>query len=203
MRKTKLRKNPDYFVHESCYIDRGVEIGKGTRIWYFSHISEGAKIGENCIFGQNVMIGPGVKVGNNCKIQNNVSIYKAVKLEDDVFCGPSCVFTNVYNPRAFIERKDKFMPTLVKKGATIGANATIVCGINIGRYSMVGAGALVRKNVNDHALVAGVPAVQIGWVCKCGVSLKGLDGNETVLCRECKKKYRLAGGKLKEISFGR
>lgn len=190
---------PDYFVHESSYIDDGVKIGKGTKIWHFSHILEGVEIGRDCVVGQNVMMGPKVKIGNHCKIQNNVSIYKAVRLEDEVFCGPSCVFTNVYNPRAFIERKEEFRPTLVKTGATIGANATIICGVIIGRYAMVGAGALVRADIGDYALVVGVPARQIGWVCKCGVSLKGIKNNEIVQCSDCKNKYKLSGNKLTAI----
>ncbi len=161
-----------YFVHESAYIDEGVSIGEGTKIWHFSHILKGSKIGKNCIIGQNVAIGPDVTIGNKCKIQNNVSIYKGVTLEDGVFCGPSCVFTNVYNPRAFVERKHEFKQTLVKRGATIGANATIVCGVTIGKYSMTGAGAVVKSDVPDHGITAGVPAKQIGWACKCGTTLK-------------------------------
>ncbi|HPP16557.1 MAG TPA: DapH/DapD/GlmU-related protein, partial [Dictyoglomaceae bacterium] len=157
-----------YFVHESSYIDEDVKIGEGTKIWHFSHILKGSKIGRNCVLGQNVMVGPNVKIGNNVKIQNNVSVYEKVEIEDDVFCGPSMVFTNVINPRAFIERKHEFRKTLVKKGATIGANATIVCGVTIGEYALVGAGAVVTKDVPPYALVVGVPARQIGWVCKCG-----------------------------------
>lgn len=178
-----------YFVHESSYIDQDVEIGQGTKIWHFSHILKGTRIGKNCIIGQNCMIGPDVIIGDRCKIQNNVSIYKGVILEDDVFCGPSCVFTNVYNPRAFIERKHEFLPTIVKKGATIGANATIVCGVTIGRYSMIGAGAVVKKDVPDYAIVVGVPARQIGWVCKCGVTLKFNNGY--AVCSNCGNEYEL------------
>ncbi|MEO0091415.1 MAG: Gfo/Idh/MocA family oxidoreductase [candidate division WOR-3 bacterium] len=180
-----------YFVHPSALIDNNVEIGEGTKIWHFSHILSGTKIGKNCVIGQNVMIGPDVKIGNKCKIQNNVSIYKAVTLEDEVFCGPSCVFTNVYNPRAFVERKDEFLPTLVKKGASIGANATIVCGNTIGKYAFVGAGAVVKKDVPDYALVVGVPARQIGWVCKCGVPLKNFDKNKKTTCKNCGSQYSL------------
>lgn len=183
-----------YFVHESAFVDDGVAIGDGTKVWYFSHILKGSKIGKNCNIGQNVMIGPDVTLGNRCKVQNNVSLYKGVVLEDEVFCGPSCVFTNVYNPRAFIERKHEFKQTLVKKGATIGANATIVCGTTIGRYAMIGAGAVVKKDVPDHAIVAGVPARQIGWACKCGTTLKFNDDHTT--CGYCGDKYLLKEGKL-------
>ena len=183
-----------YSVHESAYVDEGVEIGEGTKIWYFSHILKGSKVGKNCIISQNVMVGPNVEVGNRCKIQNNVSVYTGVKLEDEVFCGPSCVFTNVYNPRAFIERKHEFKQTLVKRGATIGANATIVCGTTIGRYAMIGAGAVVKKDVPDHAIVAGVPAKQIGWACKCGTTLKF--NSEYATCGYCGDKYLLKNNNL-------
>ncbi len=179
----------DYFVHESSFVDESVEIGKGTKVWHFSHILKNTKIGENCIVGQNVMIGPDVIIGNRCKIQNNVSVYKGVTLEDEVFVGPSAVFTNVYNPRAFIERKHEFKDTLVRRGATIGANATIVCGVTIGRYAMVGAGAVVKSDVPDYAIVAGVPARQIGWACKCGVSLRVKDSN--AICEHCGNEYRI------------
>ena len=160
-----------YFVHESSYIDENVEIGDGTKIWHFCHILKNTQIGKSCIIGQNCMIGPDVKIGNNCKIQNNVSVYKGVTLEDNVFIGPSAVFTNVLTPRAFIERKHKFKSTFVKKGATIGANATIVCGITIGEYALIGAGAVVTKDVPPYSLVLGNPAKKVGWVCKCGVVL--------------------------------
>ena len=183
-----------YFVHESSYIDENVEIGEGTRIWYFNHILKDARIGRNCIIGQNVSIESGVTIGDRCKIQNNVSIYKGVVLEEEVFCGPSCVFTNVYNPRAFIERKAEFRPTLVKRGATIGANATIVCGATIGRYALVGAGAVVKSDVPDYAIVAGVPARQIGWACKCGTTLKF--GNGKAVCAYCANEYRLEDEKF-------
>ena len=162
----------NYFVHESSYIDDGVKIGEGTKIWHFSHILSNSKIGQNCTIGQNVVIGPDVEIGNNCKIQNNVSVYKGVTLEDGVFCGPSMVFTNIYNPRAEIRKMDQVRPTLVKKGATIGANATIICGTTLGRYSFIGAGAVVTKNVPDYALIVGNPAKQIGWACECGELLK-------------------------------
>jgi UDP-2-acetamido-3-amino-2,3-dideoxy-glucuronate N-acetyltransferase len=159
------------FIHESAYVDDPCEIGEGTKIWHFSHILGHVKIGKNCVFGQNVVVGPNVAVGDNCKIQNNVSIYKGVTLEEGVFCGPSCVFTNVNNPRAEIERKDEFLPTLVKRGATIGANATIVCGHDLGAYCFVGAGAVVACNVPAYALMAGVPAWRIGWMSKAGARL--------------------------------
>jgi len=170
MEKEKMEK--EYFAHPSAIIDEGATIGKGTKIWHFCHILRNTIIGSNCVLGQNVMAGPDVSIGNNCRIQNNVSVYKGVTLEDDVFCGPSCVFTNVINPRAFISRKEGFKATLVKKGATIGANSTIICGIVIGRYAFVGAGAMVRSDVPDYGLVIGVPAKHSGWICKCGVTLR-------------------------------
>jgi UDP-2-acetamido-3-amino-2,3-dideoxy-glucuronate N-acetyltransferase len=186
----------DYFVHESACIDEGTKIGSGTKIWHFTHVLKGSTIGEDCIIGQNVMIGPGVTIGDRCKIQNNVSVFKAVILEDEVFCGPSSVFTNVYNPRAFIERKSEFLPTLVKRGATIGANATIICGNTIGQYAMVGAGAVVTKDVPDHALMMGVPAVQVGWVCRCGTTLRF--ENDVARCNYCGRGCRLVQGKMEE-----
>jgi UDP-2-acetamido-3-amino-2,3-dideoxy-glucuronate N-acetyltransferase len=164
----KLTASSDFFVHPSAVIDAGCRIGAGTKIWFFSHVLKGSQIGTRCIIGQNVMIGPDVTVGNNCKIQNNVHIYAGVTLEDGVFCGPSCVFTNVNNPRAEIERKDEFRPTVVGRGATIGANATIVCGHRIGRYAFVAAGAVVTRDVPAHALVAGNPARRIGWMSEAG-----------------------------------
>jgi len=166
-----------YFVHESAYVDEGAEIGAGTRIWYFTHVFAQARIGRDCIIGQNVMIGPCVTIGNRCKIQNNVSIYPGVTLEDGVFCGPSCVFTNVINPRAEIERKDEFLPTIVGRGATIGANATIVCGHRIGSYSFIAAGAVVTRAVVAHALMAGNPARRIGWMSRAGYRL-----DENLVC---------------------
>lgn len=161
----------DFFVHPSALIDDGAEIGAGSKIWHFSHVLAGSKIGRNCVLGQNVMAGPDVTFGDGCKIQNNVSIYKGIVLEDDVFCGPSCVFTNVRTPRAFVERKDEFIQTVVKRGASIGANATIVCGVSIGRYAMIGAGAVVTHDVPDHALVVGTPAKALGWVSRTGERL--------------------------------
>lgn len=183
----------NFFIHESAYIDEGCTIGAGTKIWHFSHILSGVKIGRNCVIGQNVMIGPDVVVGNDCKIQNNVSLYKGIELEDGVFCGPSCVFTNVYNPRATVERKNEFLKTLLKKGATIGANATIVCGITLGEYCFIGAGAVVVKNVPPFACIVGNPARFIGWRCCCGEKL-----NETYVCNRCNSKYELNNGCLKK-----
>jgi len=193
----KIEDNKKFFIHPSSYIDEDVSIGYGTKIWHFSHILKGTKIGENCIIRQNVMIGPDVTVGDRCKIQNNVSIFKGVTLEDEVFCGPSCVFTNVYNPRAFIERKHEFKDTLVKRGATIGANATIICGVTIGKYAFIGAGAVVREDVPDYALVVGNPAKIKGWVCRCGVRLRF--ENEKGICFACGKKYKKNNNKITEI----
>jgi UDP-2-acetamido-3-amino-2,3-dideoxy-glucuronate N-acetyltransferase len=183
---------PDVHVHESVVIDEGSEIGSGTKIWHFSHILSGSHIGEHCNVGQNVVIGPKVSIGNNCKIQNNVCIYEGVTLEDGVFCGPSMVFTNVYNPRAEIRKMDQLRPILVKKGATIGANATIICGITLGRYCFIGAGAVITKDVPDHALMVGNPGKQIGWVCKCGESL-----TDDLTCTVCGNKYKKVESGLK------
>ncbi|MBI5055558.1 MAG: Gfo/Idh/MocA family oxidoreductase [Nitrospirae bacterium] len=186
--KTESRTR-NYHLHESAYIDADTSIDEGTRIWHFSHVLKGSRIGKNCIIGQNVTVGPDAVIGDRCKIQNNVSVYKGVILEDEVFCGPSCVFTNVYNPRAFIERKHEFRQTLVKKGATLGANSTIVCGVKIGEYSMIGAGAVVKTDVPDHAIVAGVPARQIGWTCRCGTTLRFND--KQGICADCDNEYML------------
>jgi len=187
-----------YFIHPTSIIDKPCEIGEGTKIWHFSHIMSGTKIGKDCIIGQNVFIGKGVKIGNNVKIQNNVSVYEGVILEDDVFCGPSMVFTNVINPRSHVSRKHEFKPTLVKKGATIGANATIICGHTIGEYALIGAGAVVTKDVPPYAIVAGVPARQIGWACKCGTTLK-FDENDYSKCPYCKNEYQLNNGKIEVV----
>lgn len=184
----------DYFVHPSSCIDENVKIGSGTKIWHFCHILKNTEIGENCIFGQNCMVGPNVKIGNKVKVQNNISIYEGVEIEDEVFCGPSMVFTNVINPRAFIERKAEFKKTLVKKGATIGANATIVCGVTIGRYALIGAGAVVVTDVPDYALFLGVPARLKGWVCKCGNTLKF--ENFKGICKYCANEYVIKDEKL-------
>ncbi|MDW8235310.1 MAG: Gfo/Idh/MocA family oxidoreductase [Bacteroidia bacterium] len=174
-----------YFVHPTAVIDEDVEIGEGTRIWHFSHILKGSRIGKNCVLGQNVVVGPYVKVGNNCKIQNNVSLYYGVELEDGVLCGPSCVFTNDKYPRAFIDRRNEFLQTRVRRGATIGANATIMCGVSIGCYAMIGAGAVVLYDVPDHALVVGNPARQIGWVCECGETLTEKEPEQLYYCPRC------------------
>lgn len=177
-------------IHETAWVDDGASIGEGTRIWHFCHIMPGAVIGAGCTLGQNVVVMPGVKVGNNVKIQNNVSLYEGVELEDDVFCGPSCVFTNVATPRSHVSRKHQYIPTLVKRGATLGANATVVCGNTIGRYAFVAAGAVVTRDVGDYALVAGVPARRIGWVCDCGAVLRALGAEWT--CSECGRQYYIA-----------
>ncbi|NMF06138.1 acyltransferase [Clostridium beijerinckii] len=177
----------NYFVHESSYIDNDVVIGDGTKIWHFSHIMSNSVIGEKCNIGQNVVISPGVKIGDGVKIQNNVSVYTGVICEDYVFLGPSCVFTNVVNPRSFIERKSEYKETIIGKGASIGANVTIVCGHNIGKYALVGAGAVVTKHIPDYALVVGNPASIIGYVCECGEKLNFKDEHAT--CESCGKKY--------------
>jgi UDP-2-acetamido-3-amino-2,3-dideoxy-glucuronate N-acetyltransferase len=166
------------FIHESSYVDDGASVGDGTKIWHFCHVMPGAVIGEHCNLGQNVVVMPGTRIGNNVKIQNNVSIYEGVELEDDVFCGPSMVFTNVVNPRSHVSRKAEYKRTLVRRGATIGANATVVCGVMLGEYAFVGAGAVVTKDVKPFALVTGVPARQVGWVCRCGEKL-GTPGRRT------------------------
>ena len=190
----------DYFVHPSSYIDENVTIGKSTKIWHFCHVSEGAKIGEHCNFGQNVFIGKEVIVGNNVKIQNNVSVYTGVICEDDVFLGPSMVFTNVINPRSSVNRKSQYLNTRVGKGATIGANATIVCGNNIGRYAFVGAGAVVVDDIPDYALFVGNPSRQIGWMSEHGVRLY-FDENNLAICKDSDEKYLLKEGKVFKISF--
>ena len=161
------------FVHPTAVVDEGVSIGAGSKVWHFCHVSGGATLGRGCVLGQNVFIGANVRIGDNVKLQNNVAVYEGVELEDDVFCGPSCVFTNVRNPRAFVSRKEAFEPTIVKRGASIGANATIRLGVTLGEYSFIAAGAVVVKDVAPHALVAGVPAKQIGWVSHAGEVLKG------------------------------
>ena len=180
----------DFFVHESSYVDEPCSIGTGTRIWHFSHIMKDSRIGENCNIGQNVVISPRCVVGSNVKIQNNVSVYTGVILEDDVFCGPSMVFTNVINPRSHVERKDEYKQTLVKRGASIGANATIVCGNTIGRYAFIGAGAVVTRDVPDYAVVYGSPARVRGWVCDCGLAL---EFDETTTSCSCGKSYSKDG----------
>lgn len=187
----------EYFIHESSYVDSNCSIGKGTKIWHFSHIMTGSTIGENCNLGQNVVISPGVELGNNVKVQNNVSVYTGVICEDDAFLGPSCVFTNVINPRSFIERKDEYKKTIVKKGASIGANSTIVCGYDIGKYAFIGAGAVVTKDVPDYALMVGTPARIVGYVCKCGNKLEKIS-EKNYKCNSCEKVYTMKDTKLIE-----
>lgn len=184
-----------YFIHESSYVDEPSTIGEGTKIWHFSHIMKGAVIGRNCNIGQNVVVLSGVRIGDGCKIQNNVSVYEGVVLEDYVFCGPSMVFTNVSNPRSEIVRKNEYKETLVKRGASIGANATIVCGHTIGQYAFIGAGAVVTKDVPDFALIVGNPARRTGWMCRCGIklTLEGARGR----CANCATAYLLEGGSLR------
>lgn len=179
------------YVHESAYVDEGVQIGAGTKIWHFVHLLEGTEVGANCVVGQNVMAGPNVKIGDGCKIQNNVALYKGVTLEEDVFCGPSCVFTNVLTPRAHVERKDEFAETLVCKGATIGANATIVCGNTLGSYCMIAAGAVVTHNVPSFALMVGTPARRLGWVSRSGDRLK-----DDLVCPRTGERYYEKDGRL-------
>ncbi len=188
----------DYFAHETAVIDPGCEIGKGTKIWHFTHIMNGSVIGEGCNIGQNVVISPKVILGNNVKVQNNVSVYTGVVCEDDVFLGPSCVFTNVVNPRSAVVRRGFYIDTRVCKGATIGANATIICGNDIGRFALIGAGAVVTKPVPDYALVVGNPSRQVGWVSEYGHRLRfGLDGFAT--CPETGQVYHLEGNKVERI----
>lgn len=184
----------DYFVHESSYVDEPCQIGKGTKIWHFTHIMKDSQIGENCNIGQNVVISPGVVLGNNVKIQNNVSVYTGVICEDDVFLGPSCVFTNVINPRSHVSRKDEYKQTLLKIGASVGANATIVCGNSIGRYAFIGAGAVITKDVPDYALMMGNPARQRGWMCSCGEKLAF--SSEQAVCAACGTGYALQDGQV-------
>lgn len=191
-------ENKDYFVHESSYVDCPCEIGKGTKIWHFSHIMQNCKIGENCNIGQNVVISPDVILGNNIKIQNNVSVYTGVVCEDDVFLGPSCVFTNVINPRSFISRKDEYRKTVVGKGASIGANATIVCGHNIGKYAFIAAGTVVTKDVPDYALVMGNPARVKYYVCECSEKMNFEDNK--FICPKCKKEYMLIDNAVKRVN---
>jgi UDP-2-acetamido-3-amino-2,3-dideoxy-glucuronate N-acetyltransferase len=188
---------PDYFAHESSYVDEGAVIGRGTKIWHFCHVLPGAVIGERCNLGQNVVVMGGTRLGNNVKVQNNVSIYEGVTLEDDVFCGPSCVFTNVVNPRSHVSRKAEYQPTLVRRGATIGANATIVCGATLGEYSFIGAGAVARGEIPAYALMVGVPARRVGWMCQCGQRLDLHEG--AAACSVCGAGYREEGGRLRQI----
>ncbi len=193
-----VQEQRDFFIHETSIVEEPYEIGEGTKIWHFSHLMPGVTLGKNCVVGQNVFIGRGVKIGNNAKLENNVSVFEGVTLEDDVFCGPSCVFTNVINPRSHISRKNEFKPTLVRKGATIGANATIICGNTIGRYAFVGAGAVVTRDVPDYALVYGNPAQLQGWVCECGERLEFGEGKEAE-CARCGKTFQRKGKKTVTI----
>lgn len=179
----------DVFVHSTAIVDHGASLGRGTKVWHWSHISNGAQIGCNCSFGQNVYVGGRAVIGNNVRVQNNVSIYDNVLLEDDVFCGPSMVFTNVINPRAHVSRKHAYLPTVLKRGVTVGANATIVCGNTIHEYAFVGAGSVIVKDVPAHAIVVGNPARRIGWMCRCGETLINEDGRAT--CAQCASKYLL------------
>lgn len=188
----------EYFAHETAVIDDNCKIGKGTKIWHFTHIMSGCEIGENCNFGQNVVVSPGVKLGRNVKVQNNVSIYTGVICEDDVFLGPSMVFTNIINPRSSVIRKDQYAPTLVKHGASIGANATIVCGNDIGEWSFIGAGAVVTRSVKPYALVVGNPARHVGWVSEYGHRLH-FDEKGLAVCPESGEKYRLAENQVSKI----
>ena len=182
-----------FFVHESSYVDEGVEIGEGTKIWHFCHIQKGAVIGKNCSFGQNVNVANNVKIGDGVRVQNNVSLYEGVEIEDNVFCGPSCVFTNVLTPRAKFPVHGRYVRTLIKEGASLGANSTIVCGHTVGRSALIAAGAVVTKDVKDYALMVGVPARQTGWVCECGKQL-----HDDLKC-SCGREYKLENGTLSKI----
>ena len=187
----------DVLIHETSYVDENVTIGQGTKIWHFSHILKDCKIGKDCSFGQNVVVGPNVIIDNKVKIQNNVSVYEGVTLEDGVFCGPSCVFTNVHNPRSEIERKHEYRKTLVKRGATLGANCTIVCGITLGKFAFIGAGAVISKDVPDYALMVGVPGKQIGWMSEYGKKLDlPLTGNAKTICKHTNQVYELKDDKV-------
>lgn len=184
-----MSEEKNYFVHESSYVDEPANIGEGTKIWHFSHVMKNAAIGKNCNIGQNVNIASKAVIGNNVSIQNNVSVYDCVILEDDVFCGPSMVFTNVINPRSFVSRKDEYKETLVKKGASIGANSTVICGVTIGEYALIGAGSVITKDVPAFALCYGSPSRQHGWVCCCGESLT--DVGKIITCKRCEKSYEM------------
>ena len=185
----------DFFVHPSSFVDDGAVVGAGTKIWHFCHVMAGAVIGPRCSLGQNVVVMPGTRLGSNVKVQNNVSIYEGVELEDDVFCGPSCVFTNVSNPRSHVSRKHEYRRTLVRRGASIGANATIVCGVTLGEYAFIGAGAVVTSDVSPYALMVGVPARRVGWMCQCGERLQLASGRAT--CAACGTTYEESGGSLR------
>ncbi len=193
----------DYTVHPTAVVDEGAQIGRGTKVWHWVHVCAEARIGNDCVLGQNVFVGNRVVIGNNVRIQNNVSVYDNVTLEDDVFCGPSMVFTNVYNPRSFISRKDEYRDTLVKRGATLGANCTIVCGVSIGEYAFIGAGAVVNRDIPDYALVVGVPAKQIGWISRHGERLDlPLAGSAEAVCPRTRERYQLRDGVCRLVSPG-
>lgn len=188
-------------IHPTAIVDLGAEIGSGTRIWHWTHVCSGARVGSGCSLGQNVYIGNRVVIGDNVRIQNNVSVYDEVTLEDDVFCGPSMVFTNVYNPRSAVPRKDEYRKTLVKRGATLGANCTIVCGVTVGQYALVGAGAVINRSVSDHALMVGTPARQIGWISEFGERLDlPLEGTGEARCAGDGSRYRLRGSAVEKIA---
>jgi UDP-2-acetamido-3-amino-2,3-dideoxy-glucuronate N-acetyltransferase len=191
----------EYFVHESSYIDHPCSIGRGTKIWHFSHVMKNSRIGANCNIGQNVVISPDVLIGNNVKIQNNVSVYTGCILEDDVFCGPSMVFTNVLNPRSHVVRRNEYKTTLVRRGATLGANCTVVCGTTIGRYAFVGAGSVVTRDIPDYALVYGNPAQERGWMCACGIALEfsGVSGTAVGKCKACGVQYIKSGPQVQPV----
>ena len=191
----------DYFVHESSYVDEPCSIGRGTKVWHFSHVMKNARIGTDCNIGQNVVISPDVVIGRNVKIQNNVSVYTGCILEDDVFCGPSMVFTNVMNPRSHVVRKDEYRTTLVRKGASLGANSTVVCGTTIGQYAFVGAGSVVTRDIPDYALVYGNPARQRGWMCACGIALEftGAKGEGPSKCQACGAEYINVGPRVEPV----
>ena len=199
-----MNKKNDYkdvFIHDSSFIDDNVKIGQGTKIWHFSHILQDCNIGNDCSFGQNVVVGPRVTIGNKVKIQNNVSVYEGVTLEDGVFCGPACVFTNVHNPRSEIVRKNEYKQTLIKQGVTLGANCTIICGVTIGAFAFIGAGAVISKDVPSYALMVGVPAKQIGWMSEYGEKLDlPLFGNAKTICQYTKQQYQLQGNEVTKIN---
>lgn len=196
-----MKTYEDVFIHDTSYIDDDVTIGSGTKIWHFNHILKNCKIGKDCSFGQNVVVGPNVIIGNKVKIQNNVSVYEGVTLEDGVFCGPSCVFTNVYNPRAEIIRKHEYLKTLVKRGATLGANCTIVCGVTIGKFAFIGAGAVINRNVSDYALMVGVSGKQIGWMSEYGEKLDlPLTGNGKTICKYTNQIYELKDNRVSIVN---
>ena len=192
----------DFFIHETAIVDDGAQLGAGTKVWHWSHVCSGARLGRNVSLGQNVFVGNKVIIGDDCKIQNNVSVYDNVTLENGVFCGPSMVFTNVYNPRSLIERKSEYRKTTVRMGATLGANSTIICGNNIGKYAFVGAGALVNKDVKSYALIVGVPAKQVGWMSEYGEQLHiPLCGDGEVSCPNTGQKYKLSEGNLNMVKL--